>query len=154
MGGLNRLFHGFCSSTDSWTSILAPILRCSASPLVRRNTLTPWELNTCLNPPRRRYVHIVEISILTQVDPLPPYLSLSLSTPLGWNYRPGTMKQWRITLHAETQTYWIQNVDSKKWLSTQDDSLFNSAPFNFTGVGDEIGPVHWDLRQGEWDGEF
>jgi hypothetical protein len=63
-------------------------------------------------------------------------------------------QEWKITLHAETQTYWIQNVGTKRWLSTQDDSLVDSSPFYFTGVDNDIGPVHWDLRQGEWDGEF
>jgi len=43
---------------------------------------------------------------------------------------------------------------TKKWLSTQDDSLVDEVPYYFTGVGDEIGPIHWDLRQGEWEGEF
>ena len=83
----------------------------------------------------------MEVFIHTLID----FLCLSV-----WD----KMEQWKITLHAETQTYWIQNVGTKRWLSTQDDSQLDTYPFTFTGVDNDIGPVHWDLRQGEWDGEF
>ncbi|KAF8309851.1 uncharacterized protein EI90DRAFT_1372059 [Cantharellus anzutake] len=71
---------------------------------------------------------------------------------VGRTYRSDlTAQRWEVTLHDLTQTYFLKNVGTGRWLSIQENGTTGSI---FTGVDEEIRAVHWDLRQAESEGEF
>ncbi|KAF8325866.1 uncharacterized protein EI90DRAFT_2028944 [Cantharellus anzutake] len=97
-----------------------------------------------------RIVNAHSRTCLTMLDT--PQSGQKYPYAVGWTYESDlTAQRWKVIPHDLTQTYFLKNVGTERWLSIQEDGGFGSS---VTGVDGEVGAVHWDLRQGESEGEF
>ncbi|KAF8325856.1 uncharacterized protein EI90DRAFT_3071960 [Cantharellus anzutake] len=97
-----------------------------------------------------RIVNAHSRTYLTMLDT--PQSGQKYPSVVGCTYGSDLATQrWIVTLHDLTQTYFLKNVGTERWLSIQEGGAVGSL---VAGVDGEIGAVHWDLRQGESEGEF